>query len=57
MSQSLLHRERRNALAAWIRDRFGPDDESVPDAAHWKDAADLLKFLRGVGLQIVPLED
>lgn len=52
MSQSLLYRERRNALAAWIRDRFGPDDEFVPDAAYWKDAADLLKFL-----QIVPLED
>jgi hypothetical protein len=57
VTASPLYRERRNALAAWLRDRYGPNDPDVPDAAFWRDAADLLKFLRGNGLAIIPLEE
>lgn len=57
MGQSIPYRERRNAIAAWLRDRFGPDDGGeMPDAAYWKDAADLLKFLRSNGFRIINAE-
>lgn len=51
MAKTHEYRRRRNILAAWLRDRFGPDDDS-PDAMFWPDAADLLKFLAGNGYAI-----
>lgn len=51
MSQSHSYRERRNAVAAWLHDRYGTEDE--PDAAYWRDAADFLKFLTDNGFEVV----
>ncbi|WP_094359945.1 hypothetical protein [Mycobacterium marinum] len=56
MSQSKLYRERRNAIAAWLLDRFGPDTEA-PYAMFWRDAADLIKFLKSNGLTICPVNE
>lgn len=58
MVQTHSHRERRNAIAAWLRDRYGPaDDDDMPDAAYWKDAADLLKFLTANGLRVMAVDE
>ena len=56
--QTLMYRERRNAIAAWLRDRFGPDDNGeAPDAMYWKDATDLIKFLTANGLKVVAIDE
>ena len=57
MVQTYAYRERRNAVAAWLRDRYGPDDDTVPDAAYWRDAADFIKFLSANGLTIESAEE
>lgn len=60
MVQTYAFRERRNAVAAWLRDRYGPGpgelDEEMPDAAYWRDASDFLKFLTANGFTIQPTE-
>lgn len=62
MAQTYLQRERRNAIAAWLLDRFGPPEdqinlEFIPDASRWRDAEDLIKFLRGNGFRIIREDD
>lgn len=57
MAQTYSYRERRNAIAAWLRDRYGPDDPAVPDAAFWRDATDFIKFLTANGFVITSPEE
>lgn len=58
MAQTFAFRERRDALAAWLRDRFGPPDQpDAPDAMFWRDAADLIKFLTANGFTITRTEE
>lgn len=55
MAQTFTQRERRNTIAAWLLDRFGPEGQ-VTYSLYWKDADDLIKFLKANGFTLEPIE-
>lgn len=55
MVESQIQRERKAALSAWLCDRFGGQFDIEP--FFWRDAEDLIKFLRANGLEIRPCQE